>query len=85
MTIGNTDIGKPSLKNFMKPRPKKLKILGEWLENIGTASGLTALSINEGTMKTVTIVLFIAGKVGNLLTKLFAEPDYDNSEDETRI
>ena len=85
MTLGTTDIGKPSLKNYMKPRPKKLKILGEWLENIGTASGVTALALSDGTMKTVTIILFAAGKIGNLLTKLFAEPDYENSEDETRI
>jgi len=85
MTLGKTDIGKPSLKNYMKPRPKKLKILGEWLENIGTASGVTALALSDGTMKTVTIALFIAGKIGNLLTKLFAEPDYEAGEDETRI
>lgn len=85
MTIGKTDIGKPSLKNYMKPRPKKLKILGEWLENIGTASGVTALALSDGTMKKVTIILFIAGKVGNLLTKLFADPDYESGEDETRI
>ncbi len=85
MTLGKTDIGKPSIKNYMKPRPKKLKILGEWLENIGTASGVTALALSDGTMKTVTIALFIAGKIGNLLTKLFAEPDYEAGEDETRI
>jgi len=85
MTLGKTDIGKPSIRNYMKPRPKKLKILGEWLENIGTASGVTALALSDGTMKTVTIALFIAGKIGNLLTKLFAEPDYEAGEDETRI
>lgn len=85
MTIGTTDIGKPSIKNYMKPRPKKLKILGEWLENIGTASGVTALALSDGTMKKVTIILFIAGKVGNLLTKLFADPDYETNEDEPRI
>lgn len=75
--MGN--IGKPSIKNFNKPRPKVLRVLGEWLSAISKTSAIGAFTTDDHTMKIITISLFAAGWIGELFTKLYAatEEDYD--------
>jgi len=72
-------IGKPSIKNFGKPRPKILRVLGNWLSALSKTSAIGAFTTDDKTMKIVSICLFAAGWVGELLTQLYAvtEEDYD--------
>lgn len=79
MTIGKTEIGKPSISNFSKPRPKILRVLGEWLSALSKTSAIGAFTTDDHTMKVVAISLFVAGWIGELFTKLYAatEEDYN--------
>ena len=80
MTIGKTDIGKPSIKNFNKPRPKILRVLGEWLSAISKTSAIGAFATDDHTTKIIAICLFAAGWIGELFTKLYAASEEDYNE-----
>lgn len=75
-------IGKPSIKNIGKRRPRAMRILGKSLDRI--AKVIAAGTILSGYMYAPIIALLL-GEIGNGITELYAEDDSDNSEDETRI
>lgn len=66
-----SEIGKPSIYNFMKPRPKKMRVIGEWLQSLATTSAIGSFFADEKTTKYVTIALFAVGQIGSFITKFY--------------
>lgn len=66
-------IGKPSIQNFFKPRPKKMRVIGSWMESLATSSAISTFITDDKTMKIIGMALFGIGKIGNLITKLYSK------------
>lgn len=75
-------IGKPSIKNIGKRRPRAMRILGKSLDRI--AKVVAAGTILQGFIYAPIIALLL-GEIGNGITELYAEDDSEESENETRI
>jgi hypothetical protein len=77
MTIGTVKLGKLFIKNYSKPRSRKMRAIGEWMENIGTIGAAPAIFATDEGLKWFGIAVFVMGKIGNLLTKLSKADDED--------
>lgn len=77
-------LGKPSIKNFSEPRPKFLKVIGEWLSAISKTSAIGAFTTDDKTLKTIAICLFAAGWLGELFTKLYSAYDTIPAEEDIK-
>ena len=81
MTIGKVKLGKLSISNYSKPRSRKMRAIGEWMENIGTIGAAPAIFATDESMKWFGTAVFVMGKLGNLLTKISKADDEDLIEE----
>lgn len=66
-------IGKPSIQNFFKPRPKKMRVIGGWMQSLATTSAITTFITDDKTIRIIGIVLWSVGQLGDLITKLYSK------------
>lgn len=71
-------IGKPSIKNFRKPRPMILKVVGELLHRISTGSAVFAAA-NHYLWGAA--ILYMLGELGNAFTMLYAASQGEQTTD----
>ena len=77
MTIGKVKLGKPSIKNFGKPRPTVLKAIGDTCIYAGGA--ITGISIaNKSDVIAYISLGFMI--LGNLFTNLYAAQSVELDE-----
>ena len=58
------------IKNYFKPTPKNIKILGDSLLTISTSLGTCSIIMDH---KILSIVVIILGLIGKILTNMFTE------------
>lgn len=68
MTIGKVKLGKPSLKNFGKPRPTVLKAIGDTCIYAGGAITGISIANKSDLIAYISLGFMIAG---NLFTNLY--------------
>lgn len=61
-----------SLRNLLKPTPKKLRRLGNAMFSVGTGMAIPAVYMDS---KLLAGFLFGMGAIGKFITSLFAEDD----------
>ena len=71
-------IGKPSIRNIGKPRPKIMKAIGDTMIYAGTAVTGSAIYTNNPLMGYIALGCMV---LGNLFTNLYAASIPDNEED----
>lgn len=58
------------IKNYFKPTPKNIKILGDSLLTISTSLGTCSIIMDH---KILSIVVITLGLIGKILTNMFTE------------
>ena len=58
------------IKNYFKPTPKNIRILGDSLLTISTSLGTCSIIMDH---KILSIVVIILGLIGKILTNMFTE------------
>lgn len=71
-------IGKPSIKNFRKPRPYIMKVIGETLHRISTGSAVLAAAHQY---LWGAAILYVLGEMGNAFTMLYAASQGEQTTD----